>query len=99
MTRFIRLRKFETVPLQYALQGFKLSECEWLQDSHRAHEERPVRHIAPTASDKQHEILHEFVYWIFEGFLMPLLRVSFLLFCFFTRSCYYDEFCHMQISF
>ncbi|KAG0079000.1 hypothetical protein BGZ90_003804 [Linnemannia elongata] len=77
MTRFIRLRKYETVPLQYALQGFKLSECEWLQDSHRVHEERPVRHIAPTASDKQHEILHEFVYWLFEGFLMPLLRATF----------------------
>ncbi|KAF9147000.1 hypothetical protein BG015_011419, partial [Linnemannia schmuckeri] len=77
MTRFIRLRKFETMPLQYVLQGFRLSECEWLQDSHRGHEGRSVRHIPPSASDKQHEILHEFLYWLFDGFLMPLLQATF----------------------
>ncbi|KAG0378334.1 hypothetical protein BGX24_004111 [Mortierella sp. AD032] len=77
MTRFIRLRKFETVPLQYVLQGFKLSECMWLQDPQLGQEGSSVRHTPPTASDKQHEILREFVYWLFDGFLMPLLQAAF----------------------
>ncbi|KAF9582696.1 hypothetical protein BGW38_010878, partial [Lunasporangiospora selenospora] len=32
MTRFIRLRKFETLSLHYVLQGFKVKQCGWLLD-------------------------------------------------------------------
>ncbi|KAG0217535.1 hypothetical protein BGX33_010303 [Mortierella sp. NVP41] len=77
MTRFIQLRKFETMPLQYVLQGFKLSDCAWLQDSRLDQEGSKVCHTPPTASDKQHEILYEFVYWLVDGFLIPLLQGSF----------------------
>ncbi|KAG0296419.1 hypothetical protein BGZ96_009502 [Linnemannia gamsii] len=77
MTRFIRLRKFETMPLQYILQGFKLSECTWLEDPKLGQERSSVAHTPPTASDKKHEILHEFIFWLFDGFLMPLLQATF----------------------
>ncbi|KAG0320324.1 hypothetical protein BGZ99_004568 [Dissophora globulifera] len=77
MTRFIRLRKFETLSLQYAIQGFKTSHCEWLQDSQVRKPGTGVKHVPPTASEKQQEILNEFVYWLFDGFLVPLLQASF----------------------
>jgi len=77
MTRFIRLRKFETISLQYAIQGFKISDCPWLQDERLRHPDHRVSHVPPSASEKQQEILNEFVYWLFDGFLIPLLQVTF----------------------
>ncbi|KAG0348607.1 hypothetical protein BG004_004735 [Podila humilis] len=77
MTRFIRLRKFESMSLQYVLQGFKMSDCEWLQDSRFKHARSKVRHVPPSASKKQFEILCEFLYWLMEGFMMPLIQAAF----------------------
>ncbi|KAF9360598.1 hypothetical protein BGX26_008583, partial [Mortierella sp. AD094] len=77
MTRFIHLKKFEAMSLQYVLQGFKMSDCPWLQDSRLRDPDSRVSHIPPSASNKQHEILHEFIYWLFDGFLIPLLKASF----------------------
>ncbi|KAG0091070.1 hypothetical protein BGZ92_001570 [Podila epicladia] len=77
MTKFIHLRKYESISLQYVLQGFKMSACEWLQDSRKADPRGSVRHLPPSASEKQFEILCEFLYWLFDGFLMPLLQATF----------------------
>lgn len=75
MTRFIRLRKLETMSLLYALQGFRLNDCEWLRDQKIGQADSGVHHVPPTASMKQHQILYEFIYWLFEGFLIPLIKV------------------------
>ncbi|KAG0250839.1 hypothetical protein BG011_008049 [Mortierella polycephala] len=77
MTRFIRLRRYETMSLQYVLQGFKMGDCEWLQDTQVRKLGSYVRHVPPSASIKQHEILYEFVYWLFDGFLISLLQAGF----------------------
>ncbi|KAG0022333.1 hypothetical protein BGZ81_008560 [Podila clonocystis] len=77
MSKFIHLRKYESISLQYVLQGFKMSACEWLQDSRKADPRGSVRHLPPSASEKQFEILCEFLYWLFDGFLVPLLQASF----------------------
>ncbi|KAG0021836.1 hypothetical protein BGZ80_001610 [Entomortierella chlamydospora] len=77
MTRFIHLKKFEAMSLQYVLQGFKMSDCQWLQDSRLHDPDSRVSHTPPSASNKQHEILNEFIYWLFDGFLIPLLKASF----------------------
>ncbi|KAF9437892.1 hypothetical protein BGZ76_010674 [Entomortierella beljakovae] len=77
MTRFIRLRKFENMSLQYVLQGFKMSDCKWLQDERLSKSDSHVSHFPPSASNKQHEILNEFIYWLFDGVLIPLLQASF----------------------
>ncbi|KAF9390693.1 hypothetical protein CPC16_004879 [Podila verticillata] len=77
MTKFIHLRKYESISLQYVLQGFKMSECGWLQDSRNEDPRANVRHLPPSASEKQFEILCEFLYWLFDGFLVPLLQASF----------------------
>ncbi|KAF9398345.1 hypothetical protein BGX21_007911 [Mortierella sp. AD011] len=63
--------------LQYVLQGFKMSDCQWLQDSRLHDPDSRVSHTPPSASNKQHEILNEFIYWLFDGFLIPLLKASF----------------------
>lgn len=76
MTKFIHLRKYESISLQYVLQGFKMSACEWLQDSRKEDSRASVRHLPPSASEKQFEILCEFMYWLFDGFLVSLLQVS-----------------------
>ncbi|KAF9319390.1 hypothetical protein BG003_009165 [Podila horticola] len=77
MTKFIHLRKYESISLQYVLQGFKISACEWLQDNRKADPRGSVRHLPPSASEKQLEILCEFLYWLFDGFLVPLLQATF----------------------
>ncbi|KAF9962271.1 hypothetical protein BGZ72_008406 [Mortierella alpina] len=77
MATFIRLRKYETLSLHYVLHGFKTSDCSWLQDNRLQEKESRVNHVPKTASKKQLEILHEFVYWLFEGFLIPLLKSAF----------------------
>ncbi|KAF9943040.1 hypothetical protein BGZ67_007685 [Mortierella alpina] len=77
MATFIRLRKYETLSLHYVLHGFKTSDCSWLQDGRLQENGSHVTHIPKTASKKQLEILHEFVYWLFEGFLIPLLKSAF----------------------
>ncbi|KAF9361229.1 hypothetical protein BGX34_007274 [Mortierella sp. NVP85] len=60
MTRFIRLRKYENMSLQYMIQGFKTSQCEWLKDSRLGQNQHRVRHTPPSASKKQKEIANEF---------------------------------------
>ncbi|KAG0212584.1 hypothetical protein BGX28_006020 [Mortierella sp. GBA30] len=77
MASFIRLRKYEALSLQYVLHEFRTSDCTWLQDTRLRTPDSPVAHIPQTASMKQREILHEFVYWLFNGFLVPLLKSAF----------------------
>ncbi|KAG0259500.1 hypothetical protein DFQ27_004036 [Actinomortierella ambigua] len=73
---FIKLGKYESMSLHYVLQGFRMSDCEWLQDPQRKEGVR-VRHTTLTDSKKQQDILQDLVRWLFEGFLVPLIRASF----------------------
>lgn len=56
------------------MQGFRMSDCEWLLPPNKR-----ARCQRATASDdkKRQEILSEFLYWLFDAFLMPLLRTTF----------------------
>jgi hypothetical protein len=60
------------------IQGFKSSQCEWLKDSRLGQNQHGVRHTPPSASKKQKELANEFVFWLFNGFLITLLRVLFM---------------------
>ncbi|KAF9419693.1 hypothetical protein BGZ94_009334 [Podila epigama] len=77
MTKFIRLSKHETISLRYIVEGFAPSSCEWLQDSRRGDPRHGVRNKPPSESQKQFEITCEFLYWMFNGFLIPLIRATF----------------------
>ncbi|CAG8442344.1 2042_t:CDS:10, partial [Ambispora gerdemannii] len=60
--RFVRLGKFERMTLHDALQCFKMKHCTWI-DSHDV--------------QRRERIISEFILWIFDGLVIPLLYTSF----------------------
>jgi telomerase reverse transcriptase len=67
---FISARRYETVNLHHILQRFSTSECEWLTPSRQQHR------VSVTDALKRRELLEEFLWWFFDGFLTPLLKVG-----------------------
>jgi telomerase reverse transcriptase len=74
---FISCRRYESLSLHHIIQGFATSECEWLMP--RSKQTR----VPVTDSLKRRELLEEFVFWYFDSFVIPLLKVS--------ASCISDE--------
>ena len=72
--RFIAMRRYETTTLHALMQDLRVSECEWLLPPSAANAEQ--RNVPPSDSLKRLELLQEFVYWYFDSFLIPLLKVS-----------------------
>lgn len=71
---FISCRRFETPNLHSFVQGFSIADCDWLiRDAPKAQAQRP----SVSDSLKRRELLNEFVYWFFEGFVTPLLKTTF----------------------
>jgi telomerase reverse transcriptase len=75
--QFIHSRRLETLTLHGVLQGFRSSDCDWLLPS-----KDTARNQRATASDslKQRQLLEQFIYWYFDGFVIPLIRVRPILF-------------------
>ena len=74
---FIQARRHESLNLHLILQGFSLSDCDWLLPvGNRAQMQRSNSQ----EDKKRRELLHEFIYWYFECFLIHLLRVRRLMF-------------------
>lgn len=73
---FIASRRYETLTLHYILQGFSTSECEWLMPPGQA----ARRHTRVSVNDglKRRELLEEFLFWYFDSFILPLLKVCYL---------------------
>ncbi|TLS29587.1 hypothetical protein PpBr36_01137 [Pyricularia pennisetigena] len=69
---FIKLRRFETMNLHELSQGFKIKEIEWLA---------PPKLSCQKASQsdrlKRIEIFQEFLYYLFDSILIPLIRSNF----------------------
>ena len=70
---FISLRRYETLTLHTLLQGFATSDCEWLMPSSAKAQQQS--RVPVTDALKRLELLQEFVFWFFDGFLLPLLKV------------------------
>ncbi|KAL8795793.1 MAG: hypothetical protein Q9195_001845 [Heterodermia aff. obscurata] len=71
--QFVRLRKFETLSLHNIFQGIKITSITWLSRPGSASSGR----IAASDLDKRKEIYLEFLYYIFDSFLIPLIRSNF----------------------
>ncbi|KAL1918651.1 uncharacterized protein VTP21DRAFT_2673 [Calcarisporiella thermophila] len=71
--RFVRIRRFETISLHQVIQGFQINKCSWLDPD----EINSTRHIPPTETRKRREILYEFIFWLFDSFIMALIRTNF----------------------
>jgi telomerase reverse transcriptase len=66
-------RRYETLTLHYILQGFMISECDWLIPP--GDSALKQRRVSVTDSLKRRELLEEFLFWYFDSFLFQLLRV------------------------
>ena len=69
----ITLRRYETHTVHAALQHFQSSDCEWLMP----HTEGALKQtrVSGTDSLKRRELLEEFMFWYFEAFVIPLIKV------------------------
>ncbi|PFH53166.1 hypothetical protein AMATHDRAFT_39050 [Amanita thiersii Skay4041] len=66
-------RRYESFTLHYIMQGFQISDCDWLIPPGRACQNTRV-----PVSDaiKRRELLEDFLFWFFDGFVLPLLKAS-----------------------
>ncbi|GES81439.1 telomerase reverse transcriptase-like [Rhizophagus clarus] len=64
-------RRFEVLSLHEILQGFKVNECKWLVPPGNKKSCNNLERI------KRTEVLHEFIWWIFECLVIPLLKLNF----------------------
>lgn len=71
---FITCRRYESLSLHHIVQGFSTSACEWLMPPGSGECQTRV-----TVSDalKRRELLEDFLFWYFDSFLLPLLKVCF----------------------
>lgn len=69
----MELRRFETFTLHYLLQGFSTSACEWLMPSGK--KVNTQGRVSVSDALKRRELLEEFMFWYFDGFLLQLLKV------------------------
>lgn len=68
-------RRHEGINLHFLMQGISTSECEWLMPPGK-----PSSRLNQSEGEmlKRRELLEEFIFWYFEQFLLPLLRVRFI---------------------
>ncbi|KAH0538165.1 hypothetical protein FGG08_005223 [Glutinoglossum americanum] len=71
--RFIRLRRFESLTLHEVLQGLKIIGIPWLTPPNL----RPTAKISLSDQNKRLSIFSEFVYYVFDSLLIPLIRSNF----------------------
>lgn len=69
--RFLQLRRFEGMSLHDVSQGMKISEIAWL--SH----DNETSKGSQSDTRKRIEIFNEFLYYVFDSLLIPLLRCNF----------------------
>lgn len=67
--RLVRAKQFETLSLHSLVQGISVDHIHWLRIDETP---RPT----PQESRKRCQLRQDLVRWIFEDYLMPLLRVS-----------------------
>ncbi|GJN91088.1 hypothetical protein Rhopal_004105-T1 [Rhodotorula paludigena] len=74
ISAFVRMRRYETTSLHVLMQGFSVLDCDWLAGGTGGGKGQRV-----TAADmeKRRELLGEFLYWFFDGFVIDLIRTSF----------------------
>ncbi|ETS88050.1 hypothetical protein PFICI_01878 [Pestalotiopsis fici W106-1] len=69
---FVRLRRFESMSLHEVMQDMKITEIEWLAPQHLM-----VHKTSQTDIRKRTELFSEFLYYVFDSILIPLLRSNF----------------------
>lgn len=68
---FVKLRRFESVSLNDVMHGMKTSAIPWLSHT------KPTAKGSQSDTFKRLELFHEFLYYIFDSLLIPLIRCNF----------------------
>ena len=67
------MRRYETFTLHSILQNFRTSDCVWLMPNTPGSLKQG--RVSVSDSLKRLELLQEFLFWYFDSFLIPLIRV------------------------
>lgn len=70
---FIRLGRFESLTLHEVMHGIKITEIPWIAPS----EELYRCKVSQSDITKRQDIFSEFVYYVFDSLLIPLIRSNF----------------------
>ncbi|KAJ2926818.1 hypothetical protein H1R20_g10287, partial [Candolleomyces eurysporus] len=73
--KFIEARRFESFSIHFLLQGFSTADCDWLMPP--GEKAKAQGRVCVSDSLKRRELLEEFMFWYFDGFLMPLFKTTF----------------------
>lgn len=71
--RYLKMRRFESLSLHEVIQGIKLTCIPWLRSPKVAESAK----MSQSDRRKRLEILLEFVYYLFDSVLVPLIRSNF----------------------
>ncbi|KAK4546134.1 hypothetical protein LTR36_002271 [Oleoguttula mirabilis] len=71
--RFVRLRRYESMTLHDVLQPMKIRGAQWLA----APNTDPTAKLSNTDFAKRKELMAELLYYLFDSFLIPLIRGTF----------------------
>ncbi|SCZ90544.1 BZ3500_MvSof-1268-A1-R1_Chr9g10875 [Microbotryum saponariae] len=74
---FLRLRRFETMSLHTLLQGLCVADCDWLLPLSATRPRNRFQRAPSVEMAKRREVLMEFLYWFFDGFIVDLVRTAF----------------------
>ncbi|KKK16462.1 hypothetical protein AOCH_006621 [Aspergillus ochraceoroseus] len=71
--KFVRMRRFESLSLQEICKGVKISRIPWLAPQTL----RTQGKLSASDLQKRKELFHEFIYYVFDSILIPLIRGNF----------------------
>lgn len=78
ISSFLRLRRFESMTVHTFLQKFCIADCAWLLPPSASESRNSEQRPNELEMAKRGELLQEFIFWIVDGLIIPLVRVSFL---------------------
>ncbi|KAI4928873.1 hypothetical protein J4E85_005495 [Alternaria conjuncta] len=71
--QFVDIRRFESLNLHQVTQNIQITNIAWLRPPSQDDDTK----VSKSDMDKRTEIFLEFVYWLFDSFLVPLVRTNF----------------------
>lgn len=69
--RFITAKQFETISLHSLSQDLRINDFRWLHENIGS-----GQRVSPGEMKKRKELVLSLIHWIFECFLVPLIKVS-----------------------
>lgn len=78
ISALLRLRRYETLSVHALLQNFCVADCDWLRAPSAGYTQNSQQRANAVEMDKRRELLQEFLFWFVDGWLMDLLKTTFV---------------------